>query len=194
MQLEGRVQPLPLGFRLRESSSLHIPPVVAPDSHSFTSPHFKERLVQALSLFKNATHARLVFHCAKRGPSGKALVDFIRDMQDHATAEETAPPVALRTACPKLRYFFVTAAVSYEDGTSTESAIIASESESPRGWIRARAWRLIKLPGPERGQKAGEPSDESAPLVLAHEEIGEYAAKRVIEAQDLGLPEEWEVR
>ena len=118
-------------------------------------------------------------------------------MQDHATAEETAPPVALRTACPKLRYFFVTAAVSYEDGTSTESAIIASESESEsessRGWIKARAWRLIKPTG-ERGQKSGEASDESAPLVLAHEEIGEYAAKRVIEAQDLGLPEEWEVR
>ena len=61
-------------------------------------------------------------------------------------------------------------------------------ASAPRGWIHTRAWRVVEATAVECRNSATARSGK----VL--EELGEGAARRVIEAEGLGLPEEWEVR
>ncbi len=138
----------------------------------------QERLVhRALSLFNDVTHLRLVFHCNKEGSREDGLDDLIREIRDRASVglHLITTPLLL-AACPKLRYFFITVC-----GRDTQS--------SQRGWIHSYAWRVV---GFEEGGQSGDGSGESAPAML--EELSDYTVRRVIEDEELGLPEEWEVR
>ena len=64
-----------------------------------------------------------------------------------------------------------------------------------RGWIRTRAWQVVDAPegqGQARGSVEGKDSRKRAARTL--EQLSDYDTKRVIEDEDLGLPEGWEVR
>ena len=122
---------------------------------------------------------RLVFHCHNEDPCEEEANDFVREMRERTSALHLAHTPQLLAACPKLRYFFLTAAV--QDNTQ---AAVASQ----RRWIRDRAWRVV---GFAEGDQPGDARGSSAPPML--EELSGYTARRVIEAEDLGLPLEWEV-
>ncbi|PIL27932.1 hypothetical protein GSI_09967 [Ganoderma sinense ZZ0214-1] len=145
-----------------------------------------ERLVQTISLFTNVTCVRLVFYCYKDGPCENELGSFMRDIRAHAAESagtQFAPPPHLLAACSQLRYFFVTA-VGRDH--STPSAI----PSQPR-WNHARAWQVVDVePGEGAQLLSGGSSDASATPIV--EELCDRSARRVIEAEDLGLPEEWE--
>ena len=142
--------------------------------------------MQNISPFQDATHVRLIFHFDKEGAWSAVLDRFMRDARAHASGsvagnpQRLAPPPHVLAACPALRYFFVTVA-----GRDDAHVVFAS---APRGWIHTRAWRVVEATAVECRNSATARSGK----VL--EEVSEDAARRVIEAEDLGLPEEWEVR
>ncbi|PIL27923.1 hypothetical protein GSI_09958 [Ganoderma sinense ZZ0214-1] len=161
----------------------------------FVSPgsalYAQERLVQTILLFSSATHVRLVFYYDKKGPSEDKLERFMRDVRARASESggaqlQFAPPPRLLAACPRLRYFFVTAAGGDSTTTNTPAAI-----PSERCWNHARAWRVVE-PGEGGQSRVGGGSDEPAGAMPIVEELCDSAVRRIIEAEDLGLPEEWE--
>ncbi|KAI1786157.1 hypothetical protein LXA43DRAFT_1085599 [Ganoderma leucocontextum] len=146
-----------------------------------------ESAVQALASFPHLTHARLVFHCSKEYSFKDDLdldeYDFVHQMRECASISPPSPP-ALAAACPTLRYLVVTAAG--RDETQPDIA--------PHGrWLRTRAWRVVLLvegDGCRRGADTDGELEEPAPRML--EELSHYAVGRLIEDEDMGLPEEWE--
>ena len=135
---------------------------------------------------------RLVVHCHRLersrswGPQADqpvhvAVDGFIREMRERTFVSRLSPTPSLLAGCPKLRYFFVTAAG--RDDTHSATA-------SQRRWIQDRAWRVLEFIGEEGG--AASSNLKAAPPML--EELGDYAARRIVEAEGLGLPQEWEVR
>ncbi|KAM5535349.1 hypothetical protein V8D89_011034 [Ganoderma adspersum] len=145
-----------------------------------------EHLMQNISPFQDATHVRLIFHFDKEGAWGNVLDRFMRDARAHAfesvagRPQQLAPPPHILAACPELRYFFVTVA-----GRDDTQVVFAS---APRRWIHTRAWRVVESAAGEGGKLTTGTARSGTVL----EELSEGAARRVIEAEDLGLPEEWE--
>ncbi|KAI1786154.1 hypothetical protein LXA43DRAFT_952931 [Ganoderma leucocontextum] len=150
--------------------------VLFEEPYSFRWDIAFEALLQTISRFKNVTHARLVFYCHRDGPHEHEMEDFIHEMRERASVSQLAPPLQLLAPCPKLRYFSVTSAG--RDDTQS----------SRRRWIHAGAWRVVH---PGEGGLLGDGSGSELALPML-EALSDYAARRVIEAEDLGLPEEWE--
>ena len=140
----------------------------------------QESAVRALSFFAHATHVRLVFFCYKAYPLRDELdeYDLIHQMRECASIP---PSPRLLAACPSLRYLIVTAA-----GRDESQAGVASHDS----WLHTGAWRIVEAK--DRRQTADGTRSNPAPKRV--EQLGGYATRRVIEAEDLGLPEEWEVR
>ncbi|KAI1786148.1 hypothetical protein LXA43DRAFT_1085591 [Ganoderma leucocontextum] len=141
-----------------------------------------ESAVQALASFPHLTHARLVFHCSKEYSFKDDLdeYDFVHQMRECASISPPSPR-ALAAACPALRYLVVTAAG--RDETQPDIA--------PHGrWLRTRAWRVVLVEGEGCRRRADTDGEEPAPRML--EELSHYAVGRLIEDEDMGLPEEWE--
>ncbi|KAM5536465.1 hypothetical protein V8D89_009901 [Ganoderma adspersum] len=152
-----------------------------------------EHLMRNISPFQDATHVRLIFHFDKEGAWGNVLDRFMRDARAHAfesvagRPQQLAPPPHILAACPELRHFFVTVA-----GRDDTQVVFAS---APRRWIHTRAWRVVESAAGEGGKSAGtvgQGNSATARPSTVLEELSEDAARRVIEAEGLGLPEEWE--
>lgn len=130
---------------------------------------------------------RLVFHWHKLerdsvwgAEADQAAVHrLISEMRGPAFVSRLSPSPSLLAACPKLRCFFVT--VAGRDDT---------HSAMQGRWIQDRAWRVLEFVG--LGEEGfGGANGKTAPPMI--EELSDYTAERIIEAEDLGLPEEWEV-
>ncbi|KAM5536469.1 hypothetical protein V8D89_009905 [Ganoderma adspersum] len=137
-----------------------------------------ESAVRALSFFAHVTHVRLVFFCYKAYPLRDELdeYDLVHQMRECASIP---PSPRLLAACPSLRCFIVTAA-----GRDESQASAASHDS----WLQTGAWRIVEAE--DRRGTADGMTLSPAPRWI--EELGGYATRRVIEAEDLGLPEEWE--
>ncbi|KAM5536468.1 hypothetical protein V8D89_009904 [Ganoderma adspersum] len=147
----------------------------------------------SLSAFPHATHARLVVHCYNDRPSDDDLYDLMCHSRAVASAptslstgDGSGPPSSVLAACPALRCFVMTAAGRDE-----------TESDPPfQRWMCTRAWRaVVAREGRGHTQEGGaeEQDDDKDPL-RTFEELSDYKAERVIEDEDMGLSEEWEVR
>ncbi|PIL27929.1 hypothetical protein GSI_09964 [Ganoderma sinense ZZ0214-1] len=132
--------------------------------------------VQALAFFPHVTHARLVFECYKDHPFRDELdeYDLVHQMRECASI---SPDGRILAACPSLRCLVVTAA-----GRDESQAGIPSHG----GWFATRAWRVVE--GNDRQRTTGRAEPASRRL----EELSDYAARSIIEAEDLGLPDELE--
>ena len=110
---------------------------------------------------------------------------LVRKMRAASVSTSGSPPRRVLAACPALRCFVMTIAGRDE----TEDDVAA------RGWIRTRAWRVVDTPerqGQARGSAEGKGSRKRAARTL--EQLSDYDTRRVIEDEDLGLPEAWEAR
>ena len=107
-------------------------------------------------------------------------------MRAASVSESDFPPRHILAACPTLRCFVMT--VAGRDETENDVA--------SRGWIRTRAWRIIEAPEERQHVREGGKGDNGSRKRAARslEQLSDYDARRVIEDQDLGLPESWEVR
>ena len=98
----------------------------------------------------------------------------------------SGPPPEVLAACPALRYFVMTAAG--RDETESDPAL--------QRWMCTRAWRAgVACEGEGHVQEGGgaeEKGGDKDPR-RRFEELSAYEAERVIEDEDMGLSEEWEV-
>ena len=166
--------------------------VVLSISNSYVSCCPQRHAAYSLSAFPHATHARLVVHCHNNQPSDDDFYDLMCNSRAVASAPTSAsdgsgPPPEVLAACPALRCFVMTAAGRDEN-----------ESETPiQRWMCTHAWRaVVAREGEERAQEEGgveEKGGDKDPQ-RRFEELSTYEAERVIEDEDMGLSEEWEVR
>lgn len=105
---------------------------------------------------------------------------LVRKMRAASVSESDSPPRQVLTACPALRCLVMT--VAGRDETEPDVA--------SRGWLRTRAWLAVDVPGGQ-GYVDGNCKRKQVRVL---EPLSDYEAKRIIEDEDLGLPEAWEVR
>ena len=113
------------------------------------------------------------------------LDGLVCDMRDWSLSRSRSPPRQVLSACPALRCFVMT--VAGRDETESDSA--------SQGWARTRAWRVVEPHGGQGDARNGGAGKGSCKRPRrTFEKLGDYNARRVIEDEDIGLPEAWEVR
>ena len=77
--------------------------------------------------------------------------------------------------------------VASRDETESDSAL--------QGWVRTHAWRVVEPHGGQGHTRIGGAGKGSHKRPRrAFEKLSDYDARRIIEGEDMGLPEAWEVR